>query len=358
MKLINKLLLLLLSCSPVYSYAQGNNEQTQNPAPCCVNGSCCDNNQIPAGIMTAHIHDKGKWMASYMYMNMLMKGNQTGTTNTSNDVLYKGYLMAPEKMVMQMHMVMAMYGITDRLTVMGMAGFAYNNMTMTTDKVLSCCPPGSNVMECTSAGLMDTKLYALYSIAQNTTHQLIGSMGVSLPTGTTEATGVTILGANERLSYNMQLGTGSYGILPGITFLSKGNVLSWGAALTADVKANKNSNGYKCGDVYTTTAWISREFLPFLSASVRAEGISAGSITGSDPSISFFYNLKGDQSTSAANYGGKWVITYISVNAHLNEGALKNFQLSLEYGMPVYQDLNGTQMTLRANFLAGLQYKF
>ena len=361
MKLISKLLLLTCCMAATYSYAQDTDSTPiiKGTKAACTDGCCCgDNNTTPIGIMTAHIHDKGKWMASYIYMNMQMQGNQAGTQKASDNDLYKNYLMSPEHMTMQMHMAMLMYGVTDRLTVMAMGGYATWHMRMTADQPLSCCPPGSDLMQSSSAGMTDTKVYALYSLKKTDKGQLVGTLGMSLPTGATDVRGITILGNNERLSYNMQPGTGSFAALPSVTYLRTGGFFSWGAQAGADVKLNRNNDGYKCGNMYNATAWLSHKFLPFLTASLRAEGVSADQITGSDPAINIPYNLKGDPAAAAGNYGGQWVNVYAGVNVHFTQQALKNFQLQAEYGVPVYQNLNGIQMTVHGNLLAGINYSF
>ena len=49
---------------------------------------------------------------------------------------------------------------------------------------------------------------------------------------------------------------------------------------------------------------------------------------------------------------------YLGVNFYMMKPVLEHFRIMAEYGMPVYQNLNGTQMALKANLLAGLQYSF
>ena len=366
MKLISQFLLVVCSMSAVSVYAQQDapggtliNTKSKSKAAVCTDGCCYSaGNNAPAGIITAHLHAKGKWMVAYMYMNMLMQGNKTGNVKASNEDLYKTYLMSPEKMVMQMHMAMLMYGVTDRLTLMGMGGYESFNMSMRAQVQLSCYPPGSNLMKCTSSGFADTKVYALYSLNKNDKHQLGGSLGLSLPTGSTDITGLTVLGSNERLSYNMQTGTGSFAVLPGLTYWYNGNLLSWGAATTTDIKLDKNNNGYKYGNVYTANLWVSHKFLSFLTGSLRAEGIGAGKITGTDPAIDIPYNLKGDPAANANNTGGKWVNIYTGINLHFNQKVLSRFQLQVEYGLPAYQDLKGTQMAIAGNLIAAINYSF
>src|SRR5579872_2454062 len=131
-------LLLLAMCFIPWMHGYGQQENTNGQititesAPTCNGGCCCDGNtQAPLGVMTDHIHNKGQWMVTYTYMNTMLQGNNIGASKASDNAVYnENYMMAPETMEMQMHMVMAMYGVTDRLTLMAMGGYAMSNMSM------------------------------------------------------------------------------------------------------------------------------------------------------------------------------------------------------------------------------------
>ena len=359
--------LLLLLCMGLSAYCNGQDglqtaiTTTEEKSSC--NGNCCcaDDSQAPAGIMTDHIHPKGKWMVSYSYMDMMMKGNHIGNTKASDEAIYKNYMMAPATMSMQMHMVMLMYGVTDRLTLMAMGGYAANNMSMNMDDNMMSMPgmsPGSMSMSCMSSGFTDTRLSALYRFTGNERARLIGSMGVNFPTGTVRETGTTMLGENQRLPYNMQLGTGSYGLLPGITFIRQSGLFSFGLDAGADIKTGNNSVGYRFGNVYRGSAWASYKFLRVLSGSLRIEGIETGKISGSDPNLNIAIYQQNDPTTVTSNYGGVVSNLYAGLNFHFKQPLLSKFNVLAEYGLPIYQNLNGTQMSLHATLLAGLQYSF
>ena len=358
-------ILMLLVCSMVcaYGYAQ----ETAVPAPdnkaeACTTGCCCDqSNQAPLGIMTDHIHKKGEWMLSYTYMDMMMQGNRTGTANADDNTVYKSYGMAPETMTMQMHMAMLMYGVTDRLTLMAMGGYSVYNMNMNMSNNMPYMPGmsmGQMTMQSMSSGFTDTRVSALYNFSNKATQRIIGSLGINMPTGTIMATGTTMLGDNQRVPYDMQPGTGSFGIVPGITYVRTYTAFSFGADAGADVKLNKNSIGYKDGNVYHAGAWAGYKFLPFVTGSLRAEYVNTGKITGSDPQIAIPIFEANDPTANTANYGGQWVNVYAGLNFHINKPMWSKFSLLMEYGLPVYQNLNGVQSALHGTALAGLQYSF
>ena len=359
MKLLNTLLLLAGSSAALHSYAQGNTVPAAagNEKATCTECSCAAT-QAPAGIMTDHVMQKGKWMAAYYYMNTTTEGNRNGSTMLSNDDVYRHYSMATDKMVMQMHMAMVMYGVTDRMTVMAMGGFMTSAMNMNMSNTSICCTGPNSTMNCLSSGLTDTRLSALYNFSGTPLRHITGSLGISLPTGSTRCTGTTMLGDNQRLPYDMQTGTGSFGLLPGITYIRRYGLFSIGADAGADVKLNNNSLGYKAGNTYHAGGWGGYRFLPCLSASIRAEGVTAGKITGQDAGISYTVYEQNDPTTCTDNYGGTWVNVYAGLNYHPLQPALSRFTILAEYGIPVYQDLNGTQASLHASLVAGVQYSF
>ena len=362
-------MLLAGSMSWAYGYAQQDDTNQKVPTTgtdnkTC-NGTCCcaGNTQAPLGIMTDHIHNKGTWMFSYTYMNSMMQGNNTGASKASDNDVYKTYMMAPETMSMQMHMGMLMYGVTDRLTVMAMGGYMVNNMTMNMSSAAMTMPGmvmpmGNMTMQTTSSGFTDTKVSALYNFSNIAAQRIIGSLGINLPTGSIRATGTTMLGDDQRLPYDMQLGTGSYSIAPDITYGRKYGQFYWGANAGADIKLNYNSLGYKDGNVYHGSAWAGYQFLPFVSATLRAEDVHTDKISGADAVIANPIYQENDPTTRTANYGGNCMNAYVGLNFYLMKPVIEHFRLMAEYGMPVYQNLNGTQMASKSSFYAGLQYSF
>src|ERR1022692_3280265 len=93
----------------------------------CSGDDCaCGKTDIsPAGIMNDHTHEKGKWMFSYSYMRMNMQGNILGDKGISDNDIYSkyNYGMSPANMTMDMQMIMVMYGISDRFTIMAMSSY-------------------------------------------------------------------------------------------------------------------------------------------------------------------------------------------------------------------------------------------
>ena len=337
--------ILLLSQWPAYSQ-------------CCDSTSCkCSTYDLnPSGIMIGHPHQKGEWMLSYRYMTMQMRDNLSGTSKVGDDAIFQNYIMAPHSMRMDMHMVMAMYGITNRLTVMGMFNYDVLSMNMTMlpgtmqmqMKGMVMADKNATTMRTTASGISDVRLYLMYTLMDTHNQQLILSAGLNIPTGNIRmASGSGDLLPGQRLPYMMQLGSGTYDLLPGLTYLLNKTHFTWGSQATGAYRTNYNSLGYALGNELTLTTWLAYKILPWLSVSARAEGNVTGKIAGRDAAQ--FEIMEPDSKT--ANYGGKRANGYLGFNVYIKK--LANSKLSFEYGQPFYRDLNGPQLATHSVLYAG-----
>jgi len=348
-----KLVLLLLSVHSFSGYSQSCDSLQCN---------CEKGDMNPSGIMVGHNHPKGTWMFSYRYMSMPMQDNLSGIQKVSNDMIFQNYIMSPKSMNMDMHMIMAMYGITNKLSVMTMFNYNVNSMNMTmlpgTMQMqmngMTMSDKNATSMTTKTSGIGDIKLYAMYSLYNRSCHQLILGAGISLPTGSIKVNGDSkdMMYAGQRLPYMMQMGSGTIDILPGATYLLKKNKILWGTQVAGTIRPTNNSLGYSYGNDITATTWLSYRCLTWLSASARMEGYSIGNMVGRDPNL--FEVMEPD--AKSTNYGGTRASGYLGLNVYLKKFAKS--RLSFEYGMPFYQNLNGIQLSTRSMLYAGWSVSF
>jgi hypothetical protein len=313
----------------------------------------------PIGVMIDHSHDKGKWMISFRNMNMFMKNYRTGHANLSLDQVYQNYPMANTKMNMNMTMGMVMYGLSDKVNLMVMGQFIHNNMTMSMATNGSHMHMMSNEAMSSVSGvsaLGDTKVYGLYSLRKTDQSEWLLSAGVNIPTGSISRHDNGMMGQDVKLSYFMQPGSGSFSVLPGLTYTGHTGSSSWGAQLTGDVKTNKNSSGYRLGNQISFTSWYSHHWLSWLATTIRAEGVNTGSIQGFDPALAVWRTTAPEYDTN--NSGGFVSTLYAGLNLHRFSGSLKGLTLAAEFGLPVYQYVNGIQLKTASIFYGGIHYAF
>ncbi len=325
----------------------------------------------PIGVMGDHMHRKGEWMFSYRYMRMDMDGNRIGTRDVTPEEIattvpnrFFGAPMqpptlrvVPTRMTMDMHMFGAMYAPTNDLTLMAMVNYIRKEM----DHVTFRGPAGTiRRGEFTTAteGIGDTKIGGLYRLYDDAVHHFHLNLGVSIPTGsiTERDTVLAPTGAtpNLRLPYPMQLGSGTFDLLPGLTYTGKKGNFSWGAQYMADIRLeDENDEGYALGDKHAATAWVGYRFSDWASGSFRVKAMTQDSISGIDPNI-----VAPVQTANPEFQGGERVDLLWGVNLLAPQGALKGHRLAVEFGLPVYQDLNGPQLETDWTLNVGWQKAF
>ena len=204
--------------------------------------------------------------------------------------------------------------------------------------------------EMSSAGIGDVKLDSLLTLWKRHNFTFLGNVGVSFPTGsiTQQAADGSIL------PYPMQLGSGSYEARPGVTFFGTHGNWSYGGQLRGVFPLNTNASEYRHGNTFTATTWGARRVNNWFSLSARLLFSHKGSITGNHPDL----DLNRSPSHRPDFQGFNRLNIAISSNLIVPTGTLAGQRLAIEFMLPVYQDLTGTQLKNRWKLVLGWQYAF
>lgn len=300
----------------------------------------------PLGVMGEHTHSKGEFMFSYRYMLMNMKGNRDGTNSISDSQVLDQFMVTPTEMTMQMHMFGAMYAPSDNLTLMTMVPYVLKSMDHLTR---------SGVRFTTkSEGLGDIKTSALYKVFDNSNQRIHLNLGMSLPTGSIEERDNTPAGSNQILPYPMQIGSGTFDLLPGITYLGQSKNNSWGAQAMGTIRLGENSNGYSLGNQLQLTGWVARNWSEWVSTSLRLKGRTWENIDGADPRL----NPNMIPTADPDRRGGTQIDIGFGLNLYAPNGNLKGSRLAIEFELPLYRSLDGPQLETDWQLTVGLQSVF
>ena len=285
-----------------------------------------------------HTHQRGEWMVGYSFMYMDMHGNRDGTNNLSpGDVLAEGYMVTPTSMDMEMHMFNAMYGITDQLTAMVMLPYIRKSMDhLRMDGVRFTTE---------SRGIGDVSMMGLYDLYRDGPHRLIGVLGVSFPTGSiSESDNLPGMpaGASTRLPYPMQLGSGTFDLLPGMTYLGQTLGWQWGLHSDGTVRLDENKYDYRLGNAYEVSGWGARKITKWASGSIRLVWDQWFDIHGADSVLIPAMVPTADPNLRA----GQRLTVMLGVNVFAEEGRLKGLRGTIEGGIPTYQHLDGPQLEM------------
>ena len=296
---------------------------------------------VPFDVMTGQA---GQWMIGYQFMYEKLNGNLDGTSEISEAKILERYLTAPTDIKMNMHMVMVMFAPTNRLTLMAM--FPYIKMSMG-----ELHRDSTRSTEQTS-GFGDLELRGLYSLyaPTNLRHRILANFGIGFPTGSINLRDPE----GMRMEYPMQVGSGSFSLLPGFTYL--GQALPWGWAVDfgATVRLNHNDVGYRLGDRYQSSVSIARELSKWMSVSTGARGEYWGTISGSDPLL----DPTDEPTKDSSLQGGKRLSALVGITFHPQKGLLKSQHFHILGETPVLQSLDGPQLKRSWIVRAGWQLEF
>ena len=285
----------------------------------------------PIGVMGDNTHMAGGAMVSVRYMRMDMKGNRDGTSSVSTDKILQDFMVAPTEMTMEMIMLGSMYAPSDDLVLMAMVPYTKKSMDHVTRM--------DQKFTTESEGIGDVSITALYVLRRFQRQRLHLNAGLSLPTGSIEEKDDTPMG-NVKLAYPMQLGSGTFDLLPGLTYLGQTDEWSWGGRLMATIRLGENSENYALGNRYALTGWGARKWSDWLSFSARLDSEIWENVRGADPDLD--QNVV--QTSDPNRRGGKRLIIYLGANWFAREGALKGHRLAIELGTPAYESLDGPQL--------------
>jgi hypothetical protein len=241
---------------------------------------------------------------------------------------------------------------------MAMGSYVEKSMDHTT---FNMSGGGKSRFNTKSEGIGDTKIGGMFKLFEtnllNINHHAHINFNINIPTGSlSERSDVnTPMGTggqdNLRMPYPMQIGTGTFDALPGITYTGNYKKLAWGGQYMAEIRMERNQAGYSHGDKHQLTAWGSYEWARYFSTSARVIYKTQERIKGQDPAISAMV-----QTADPRNHGGRQLGVAFGVNLAGQKGILKGHRLSTEIIIPLYRDLHGPQLETDWRIVAGWQY--
>ena len=329
------------------------------------------NNQKATLHSGGHTHKKGGWMFTYRTMDMHMEDNLNGGKGiSSNEIVttapnrFYGVTgqpstlrVVPLEMDSRMDMFSLMYAQTDKISWMFMLNHIEKSMKSTTYMGGSGTTQ-RGTFKTKSSGMGDTSASFLWKAFQHKYHKINLNFGVSLPTGDIDQKDIilTPMGMKPKLvlPYSMQLGSGTYDLLPGFTYSgSNGYLLDWGVKYQAIIRTGENDEDYTLGDTHNFSAWGGYSFAPWILTSIGLSYKYESDIDGIDSRI-----VLPVQTADPDNYGGdtlmaKWGLTLTGQN-----GPFAGHKIKFEYSKQLEQNQNGIQMEMDDMISASYQRAF
>jgi hypothetical protein len=320
-----------------------------------------DRSPLPAGVMYGHMLRAGEWMVGYRHLWSRQAGSMLHGSSSAGDaaILAAGCegapcRTAPEQMDMYMHMLDVGYAPSERLTLMLMPQLV--DMTLEPRALAGGAPDVHATHDHTTCGVGDLPVVALLRLLDAETHQLHAGLGISVPLGDVDLelrrTHQTERG---RIHYGMQLGSGTWDLLPSLTYSGRLAAWSWGGQLSAVARLeSENESGYALGDAFQATLWAGRRVTDWLFLSVRALHTRQDSIHGRYDSL---HDDSGPMDFPS-NYGGEYWDLGVGAEVGVPSGYLAGNHFAIEWLEPLADDVNGYQLERRGALVATWSVEF
>ncbi|MCI0466338.1 MAG: alpha-amylase [Beijerinckiaceae bacterium] len=319
----------------------------------------------PMGVFGAdNLLAQGKLILSITPNFTNLSGILIGTRRVSNEFIVstvpfflnpsQTVRIVPQNIAVNTQVVGVRYGVTKDFEMILNLGMVEKNLNALVFRgTAGITQLGNNYPG--TASLVDTVLSGIYRVYQDDIHRVHVGLGFSFPTGSNDNTFADFLlpngtRRNIRGFYGMQLGTGTFDILPGAAYAGYLGPWSWGVSYRGRLPLGQNPQGYLWGDLHEFNGWAGYTWIAGLTTTFRVNGSTQGPIRGFDPQINgpavpanpLFYGGQRVELFGGASISGKFI-------------GLENATILVEAGLPVYQNLNGPQ--IMKNWQAGMSLR-
>ncbi len=317
----------------------------------------------PAGVMVGHMLDRpGAFMLGYRYDYSLASGEmlRSSTVVSDQELVARACLpelcgSAPQEMSMNMHMFELMFAPTRWLNLMIMPQYVDMEMQL---RPLTGGPVDvhSQHVEHSTGGWGDLPMLALIRLFEASGQHAHLGIGVSAPTGSvSETMRISHQDAPGYIHYGMQLGSGTWDLLPSLTYTGQHRRFGWGAQLDGVIRLEaENDSGYALGDRIRAQIWGGFAITPWLSSTLRGVYTWQDAIHGAYDGI----HPTSSPPDHPTNYGGLFWDVGFGLRATVSEGLFRNQSIGLEWVQPVATHFNGFQLERVGSFVATVDLSF
>lgn len=319
----------------------------------------------PLGIFAANTLPRGRFTISLTTNFIGLAGSRIGMRLASPEYIVtttpwfwdptKPVRLVPTRVKNWVRTATFRYGVSDDMT----AVFSFGTVRKSVDAITFAGQSGTTrrgESSTATEGVSDFEIAGIYRIYRDDVHRFLLTLGVSLPTGDNSAV-FTLLQpdgsyATSRAFYAMQPGTGTYDLLAGATYAGVYDNFSWGVAYRIRAPLGANPEGYRWGSLNEFHGWVGYTPVDAVTTTMRVTGATRGPIRGYDRAV------RGRaQSANPHFYGGQRVELFAGATISGSVVGYDMAALSVEAGVPIYQNLNGPAISRNWNVSMSLAFK-
>jgi hypothetical protein len=307
--------------------------------------------QGPVGLSETRTLGAGEVQVNIKYFHFQSRGQGAGRDSLTLNQVLRSFDVAPHEMLTQGVAVDLLFGVNRHLTVAASGTFARKTMDN-----LAGLDGQSNLFlfyKTEASGLQDVKVNALYNVFDRGAMRVHVHGGVSIPVGAIDADAVTPFSepAPAQLPYTLQLGSGTFDLLPGATLVIQNEKASLGVQTRGTIRLGENDRGWRLGDTFEGTVWAGFHNSQWISTSLGGRFSSWGNVEGFDAGL----NPNESPAHNTLTQGGWRVDLPVGINIVVPPGRFGGNRFGLEFTIPLHQDLDGPQLRHRWSLVAGWQ---
>jgi hypothetical protein len=295
----------------------------------------------------AELSQHEQWLLQIRLSRLEQKGLRDKRNGVSSFELFsQGYTHAPREMSTDRVDFLLLYGMEPGTTLF--ADLPWISRKMKLDVV------GGERFDTEAEGVGDLRLGVVHEMKRESDRVLLATLGVSIPTGSVDERDRDETGTSVTLPYAMQLGTGTFDLHPGLTWMRQSTTWSFGAQSLVRIHLGQNDRDWSRSNEGEISTWVARSLSASVAASLRVRALFWGDLHGAETNLDPDRNPLEDRSRQ----GGERYELIGGVNWQLGDGVNAVRSLSLELGVPVEEWLDGPGLSTHGWAAMAWRYSF
>ncbi len=248
------------------------------------------------------------------------------------------YTLSPFDRLDRRHRLQFSYGVTDYLTLRASGVF----VDFQRDVVAETESPGELLLASTSNdGIGDVDIEGLVRLYESDSFLAHAGLALEFPVGDYDATDFNLATSTQtRLPYNMQRGSGSTSLVPGVTLSTQNEHGTVGVQVRTRLRLNNGAFGWRAGNEVEGKLWAGYRINDVIALTSGVRAFSFGSIEGFDESL----DPTRDPAEDVILSGGTVVSIPLGLNVLLDQGFLEGNMFSFEFDWAVHQEYDNVRL--------------
>lgn len=294
----------------------------------------------PSSLVGTRMMPSGSVQLTYLFSNSSYSGVRLGSAAVDAGEVLSYYDSSPFQRRDRIHRAVLAFGAGESFTLLVDAHFADRSRDITDEDFF---------ITTEASGVGDVGVEALVSVYEGAATRVHLSAGAEVSVGSTDERGDLLTLRDQILPYEMQPGSGSVSVVPGIYAETQNEFGTVGAQVKARLRLTDNDRDYRLGDEVEANGWIGYRLNDWFALTSGVRALTWGSIQGAPSDV----DVGRDPGEDPVFTGGMRVDIPLGLNIYMPSGSLAGHRLSMEFAWPVHQEYDNFRVAADWGFSIG-----